>query len=146
VAAKADMAPNPRLAPKQGSAGAPDASHLKSLAEQRAEELAEASEEYAIAASTTSAEKRDKALKDQAKEAREAAKRLAEQGTATGGGDALPEPDAGAIQGGGKACLPLASYRISARFGRSESGRATTPASTSPRASVPPSGPPRPGS
>ena len=122
VAAKAPKAatlPNPRLAPKQGSAGSPDANHLKSLAEQRAEELAEASEDYAIAASTTSAEERDKALKDQAKEAREAAARLAAQGTTpTGDGNALPDLDAGAIQGGGKACLPLASYRISARFGQ----------------------------
>jgi murein DD-endopeptidase MepM/ murein hydrolase activator NlpD len=118
VAAKAGPAPNPRLAPKQASAGSPDANHLKSLAEQRAEELAEASEDYAVAASTTSADKRDKALKDQAKESREAAARLAEQGTATGDGNALPEVAAGATQGGGKACLPLASYRISARFGQ----------------------------
>jgi murein DD-endopeptidase MepM/ murein hydrolase activator NlpD len=118
-AAKADdSAPNPRLAPKRTSAGNLDESHLKSLAEQRAEELAEASEDYAVAASTTTAEERDKALQDQAKENRKAAARLAEQGTATGGGDALPELDAGAIQGGGKACLPLASYRISARFGQ----------------------------
>jgi murein DD-endopeptidase MepM/ murein hydrolase activator NlpD len=113
-----DTAPNPRLAPKQTSTGGPDESRLKSLAEQRAEELAEASEDYAIAASTTTAEERDKALKDQAKENRKAAARLAEQGRATDDGNALPELDAGAIQGGGKACLPLASYRISARFGQ----------------------------
>ena len=107
--------PNPRLAARGGSAD-PDANKLKSLAEQRAEELAEASEDYAIAASTTSAEKRDKALKDQAKEAGEAAKRAAEQGTADAGG--LPELDASTIQGDGKACLPVASYRIAARFGQ----------------------------
>ena len=118
VATKAGPAPNPRLAQKQASAGSPDANHLKSLAEQRAEELAEASEDYAVAASTTSAEKRDKALKDQAKESREAAARLAEQGTAAGGGSDLPELDASQIQGGGKACLPVASYRIAARFGQ----------------------------
>jgi murein DD-endopeptidase MepM/ murein hydrolase activator NlpD len=117
LAVKSDPAPNPRLAPKQGAADSPDPNQLKSLAEQRAEELAEASEDYAVAASTTTAEKRDKALKDQAKESRQAAERLAEQGTASGDGDA-PELDASAIQGGGKACLPLASYRISARFGQ----------------------------
>ncbi|HLL62924.1 MAG TPA: M23 family metallopeptidase [Propionibacteriaceae bacterium] len=117
VTAKSDPAPNPRLAPKQDAGGSRDANHLKSLAEQRAEELAEASEDYAVAASTSTAEKRDKALKDQAKESREAAERLAEQGTARGNGDA-PDLDAGAIQGGGRACLPLASYRISARFGQ----------------------------
>ena len=118
VAAKSGTSPNPKLAPKQGSAGSLDASHLKSLAEQRAEELAEASDDYAIAASTTSAEERDKALRDRAKESRQAAARLAEQGTTTGGGNALPELDAGPIQGGGKACLPVASYRIAARFGQ----------------------------
>jgi murein DD-endopeptidase MepM/ murein hydrolase activator NlpD len=118
VAKAADSTPNPRLAPKRTSAGDLDETRLKSLAEQRAEELAEASEDYAIAASTTTAEERDKALQDQAKENRKAAARLAEQGTATGGGDTPPELDAGVVQGGGKACLPLASYRISARFGQ----------------------------
>ena len=110
--------PNPRLAPQAGSVGAPAASRLKSLAEQRAEELAEASEDYAIAASTTSAKQRDKALKDQAEEARDAAKRLAERGSGSDDGNPLPELDASPIQGDGRACLPLASYRISARFGQ----------------------------
>ena len=115
VAAENDSTPNPRLAAK-GSADSSAGNKLKSLADQRAEELAEASEDYAIAASTTSADKRDKALKNQAKEAGEAAKRLAEQGTGDMGG--LPELDASAIQGGGKACLPVAAYRIAARFGQ----------------------------
>ena len=116
-----DTSLNPRLAPRGGSAGTGSAgtqaaNRLKSLAEQRAEELAEASEDYAIAANTTSAKKRDKALKDQAEEARDAAKQLAERGTASGDGNALPELDATTIEGDGRACLPLASYRISARF------------------------------
>jgi len=110
--------PNPRLAPRGGSVGTPDANRLKSLAEQRAEELAEASENYAIAASTTSVKKRDKALKDQAEQARDAAEQLAQRGTASSDGNALPELDASTIQGDGNACLPLASYRISARFGQ----------------------------
>ena len=121
VAAPGDTTPNPRLAPRGGTSGATDANKLKSLADQRAEELAEASEDYATAASLTSAEKREKALEDQAEEAQEAAKRLAEQGPAVSSGDAnaLPEPDATTtVQGNGKACLPLASYRISARFGQ----------------------------
>jgi murein DD-endopeptidase MepM/ murein hydrolase activator NlpD len=119
LAAEADTAPNPRLAPRAGSAGAADANKLKSLADQRAEELAEASEDYATAASLTSAEKREKALEDQAEEAQEAAKRLVEEGPpATGDANPLPEPDAPTVQGNGKACLPLASYRISARFGQ----------------------------
>ena len=116
AAADSDSTPNPRLATGSGSV---DANRLKSLADQRAEELAEASEDYAIAASTTSADAREKALKDKAAEARAAAKRLAEQGpTATGDASGLPDLGASSIQGNGKACLPLASYRISARFGQ----------------------------
>ncbi len=118
VAAENDTAPNPRLAARGGSADTVDANRLKSLADQRAEELAEASEDYAIAASTTSADARDKSLKDQAAKARAAAKRLAAQETTAGNASGLPELDASAIQGNGKACLPLASYRISARFGQ----------------------------
>ena len=119
VAAEADTAPNPRLAPRGGSSGALDANKLRSLADQRAEELAEASEDYATAASLTSAEKREKALEDQAEEAQEAAKRLAAERPSTSGDtNGLPELDATTVQGGGKACLPLASYRISARFGQ----------------------------
>jgi murein DD-endopeptidase MepM/ murein hydrolase activator NlpD len=115
VTRTADTAPNPRLAP----AGNVDANKLKSLADQRAEELAEDSEDYAVAASTTSAKKRDKALQDQAEEAQEAAKRLAaEEPAATDAPGSLPVPDVSPVQGGGKACLPLASYRISARFGQ----------------------------
>jgi murein DD-endopeptidase MepM/ murein hydrolase activator NlpD len=118
VAAEDDTAPNPRLAARGGSADTVDATKLKSLADQRAEELAEASEDYAIAASTTSADARDKSLKDQAAKARAAAKRLAAQETTAGDAAGLHELDASAIQGNGKACLPLASYRISARFGQ----------------------------
>ena len=117
VAVAPDTSPNPKLAPRGSSAGAGDANRLKSLAEQRAEELSEASEDYAVAASTTSAEKRDKALKDQAAEARKAAKRLAEQRTARANGSGS-DVDVSAIQGNGKACLPVASYRIAARFGQ----------------------------
>jgi murein DD-endopeptidase MepM/ murein hydrolase activator NlpD len=113
-----DTAPNSRLAPQRGSADTLDATRLKSLADQRAEELAEASEEYAIAASATSADKRDEVLKDKAAEAREAAERLAEEAPVVNGDGGPSTPDAGAIQGDGKACLPLASYRISARFGQ----------------------------
>jgi murein DD-endopeptidase MepM/ murein hydrolase activator NlpD len=116
---ESDSTPNPRLATRGGSADSADANRLKSLADQRAEELAEASEDYAVAASTTSANAREKALQDKAAKARAAAKRLAEQGpTDTGDASDPPEPDASPIQGNGRACLPLASYRISARFGQ----------------------------
>lgn len=118
VAAQNDTVPNPRLATGGGSRDTLDATKLKSLADQRAEELAEASEDYAIVASTTSADERDKALKDRAKKSTEAAKRLAEQRTTAGDAGGLPEADAGTIQGGGKACLPVATYRIAASFGQ----------------------------
>ncbi len=107
VAAENDSTPNPRLAAK-GSADSSAGNKLKSLADQRAEELAEASEDYAIAASTTSAEKRDKALKNQAKEARRSGEAAGRAGNRVDSGGGLPELDASAIQGDGKACLPLA--------------------------------------
>lgn len=119
VAETTTTTPNPRLAARGGFAGSPDAAHLKSLADQRAEELAEDSEGLATAASTRSAGARDKALQRRAAATREQAKRLAEQEPAANDdASGLPELDAGAIQGDGKACLPLANYRISARFGQ----------------------------
>ena len=73
--------PTPGSPPRGGGRLTSDANKLKSLADQRAEELAEASEDYAIAASTTSAEKRDKALKDQAEEARRSGEAAGRAGT-----------------------------------------------------------------
>lgn len=118
-------APNPRLA-RGGSAGTSEVTRVKSLADQRAEELAEASEDYGVAARSTSTKERAKSLQEQAEDAEDAAKELAErEPVATG--DASEAADAGGapasdvpatVQGGGKSCLPLASYRISARFGQ----------------------------
>ena len=120
--AETDSVPNPRLATQGGSAGTSEATRVKSLADQRAEELAEASEDYGVAARSTSTKERDKTLQDQAEDAEEAAKELAERAPVNTGGaseaSGAPESDAApvTVQGNGKACLPLASYRISARF------------------------------
>ena len=117
-AAETDTTPNPRLATQSGSAGTSEATRVKSLADQRAEELAEASEDYGVAARSTSAKQRDKTLQDQAEDAEDKAKELVDrEPTAAGVPSDLPEDDAApTVQGNGKACLPLASYRISARF------------------------------
>ena len=102
---------------RTAAAGTSDATKLKSLADQRAEELAEASEDYAIAASTTSAEEAGQGA--QGPGGGGPAKRRSgwpSRDPRDAGG--LPDLDASAIQGDGKACLPLASYRIAARFGQ----------------------------
>ena len=139
VAAENDTAPNPRLAARGGSADL-DANRLKSLADQRAEELAEASEDYAIAASTTSADARDKSLKDQAAEARAAAKRLAAQGTTRTTRPDYPSSTPAPSRATARPACPWPPTASPPGSGRSGSGRGTTPASTSPPRSAAPSG------
>ena len=119
AAVKAVAQPDPQVASRSGGSGTSDPAKLRSLADQRAEELAEASEDYATAASTTSAKARDKALKSAAAATREQAERLAEEQVPTTVGTlgGLSDLDVGAIPSNGKSCLPLASYRIAARFG-----------------------------
>ena len=120
-ATESDSTPNPRLAARGGSAETSEATRVKSLADQRAEELAEASEDYGVAARSTSTKARDKSLQRKAEDAEDNAKQLAEEQepVATGdAGDAADPSAAPTVQGNGKACLPLASYRISARFGQ----------------------------
>ena len=109
--AQTASAPNPRLS----GDGTTDATRVKSLADQRAEELAEASEDYGVAARSTSTKARDKSLQDQADDAEDAAKELADREPVPVGN---PDDPPITVQGNGKACLPLASYRISARFGQ----------------------------
>jgi murein DD-endopeptidase MepM/ murein hydrolase activator NlpD len=111
--------PNPQLASRTARSGPWDAARLRSLADQRAEELAEASEDYATAASTRSVKERDKALESAAAATRKQAERLADQQVPTTGGDAGVPADlnVGALESNGSSCLPLASYRIAARFG-----------------------------
>ena len=110
--------PGPKLANRAAGSGTWDPAKLRSLADQRAEELAEASEDYATAASTTSVKERDKALESAAAATRRQAEQLAKNAPITGGDAGLPaDLDYGAIESNGSSCLPLASYRIAARFG-----------------------------
>jgi murein DD-endopeptidase MepM/ murein hydrolase activator NlpD len=111
--------PNPQLASRTARSGPWDAARLRSLADQRAEELAEASEDYATAASTRSVKARDKALKSAAAATRKQAEQLADQQVPTGG-DAAGPPDleVGAVPSDGRSCLPITTgYSIAARFG-----------------------------
>jgi murein DD-endopeptidase MepM/ murein hydrolase activator NlpD len=112
--------PNPQLASRTARSGRWDPARLRSLADQRAEELAEASEDYATAASTRSVKERDKALESAAAATRKQAERLADQEVPTTGGDiaALSDLDVGAVPSDGKSCLPITGgYNIAARFG-----------------------------
>jgi murein DD-endopeptidase MepM/ murein hydrolase activator NlpD len=118
AAVEANTGPNPQLAHRAAARGSWNAAKLRSLADQRAEELAEASAEYATAASTRSVKERDKALESAAAATRKQAERLAEGHVPTGGDAGVPgDLDVGAVESNGRSCLPLASYRIAARFG-----------------------------
>jgi murein DD-endopeptidase MepM/ murein hydrolase activator NlpD len=110
--------PNARPAARAATRVTWDAAKLRSLADQRAEELAEASADYATAASTKSAKERDKLLESAAAATREQAERLANQPGATDGDGIPADLDIGALGSDGKSCMPITSgYRIAARFG-----------------------------
>jgi murein DD-endopeptidase MepM/ murein hydrolase activator NlpD len=120
AAVKAEAQPNASLASRASGSGSSDPAKLRSLADQRAEELTEASAQYATAASTKSAKARDKALESAAADTRRQAERLAEGHAATTDGDGgVPaDLDLGAVQSNGRSCLPITGgYRIAARFG-----------------------------
>jgi murein DD-endopeptidase MepM/ murein hydrolase activator NlpD len=94
-----------------------DPAKLRSMADQRAEELAAASADYATASSTKSAKERAKLLVAAAAAARDQAEQLAKNGGTAGAGSAVPI-DFGAVASNGKSCLPInGGYRIAARFG-----------------------------
>ena len=114
---KAIAQPDPQLASRTAGGGIWDAAKLRSLADQRAEELAEASEDYATAASTTSVKERDKALESAAAATRKQAERLVDQQPPTYDAGVPADLNVGALESNGSSCLPLASYRIAARFG-----------------------------
>jgi len=118
VAVEAVDQPNARPAIRAADRGTWDAAKLRSLADQRAEELAEASADYATVASTKSAKERDKALESAAAATREQAERLAQHQGADGDGTISADLDMGAVESDGKSCLPITTgYRIAARFG-----------------------------
>ena len=116
AAVKAIAQPNAESADQAAPRGTWESAKLKSVADQRAEELAAASADYAMASSTTSAKERAKALESAAAAAQEQAKRLASNRAAD---TQVPSDlDVGAVETNGKSCLPISGgYRIAARFG-----------------------------
>lgn len=95
--------------------GALDPARVKSLADQRAEELSKIDSEVSEASMEKSVKARDKALEAVSDATRRQAVLLA-RGQARRGDSQFPQPDAGS---GGKGCLPVTSgYRIAAGFGQ----------------------------
>ena len=106
----------PNELPKETSRGAErtriDSAKVKSLADQRAEELSKIDSEVSEASMDRSAEARDKALAAMSAATRQQAI-LIKRGQAS---RSDPQPSAGS---GGKGCLPVTSgYSIAARFGQ----------------------------
>jgi murein DD-endopeptidase MepM/ murein hydrolase activator NlpD len=97
-----------------------DPAKVKSLADQRAEELSKDDQRVDQAATGKAAAAREKKLKSASKQAQAQAVKIAaghgksetrDSGTAKGAGDA-------AVPSGGKTCLPAAHYSVAARFGQ----------------------------
>jgi murein DD-endopeptidase MepM/ murein hydrolase activator NlpD len=116
VAVQAIAQPEVQQANRTSGKTTSNEAKLKSLADQRAEELAKASAAYATASSTKTVKERDKALAIAAAATRKQAERLAQ---GVGGTATVPTDLAGgAVESNGKSCLPITSgYRIAARFG-----------------------------
>ena len=117
--------------PKETSRGAernrPDFAKVKSLADQRAEELSKIDSEVSEASMDQSAKARDKALED----LRDATRRqaiLIKRGQAS---RSDPQPDANAGSGGRAACPSPAATALLLASARSGCGRAITPDWTS---------------
>ncbi|MGI3781514.1 MAG: M23 family metallopeptidase, partial [Janthinobacterium lividum] len=92
-----------------------DPAKVKSLADQRAEELAKTDDKISAAAAGRQVDQREKQLSETSDQAAEQARRLAsgEQPSTTTTDD--PGDTAGAV---GKSCLPAASYHVAATFGQ----------------------------
>jgi murein DD-endopeptidase MepM/ murein hydrolase activator NlpD len=102
------------------SRAALDPAKVKSLADQRAEELSKDDQRVDEAATGKAAAAREKKLKSASKQAQEQAVKIAaghqtskksDTGTADGA-------TAAAVPSGGKTCLPAAHYSVAARFGQ----------------------------
>ena len=92
-----------------------DPAKVKSLADQRAEELAKTDDKITAAAAGKQVDEREKQLSDTSDQAAELARRLAKgEKPATTTTDE-PGDTAGAK---GKSCLPAASYHVAATFGQ----------------------------
>jgi murein DD-endopeptidase MepM/ murein hydrolase activator NlpD len=105
-----------------------DPAKVKSIADQRAEELAKTDDEISEAAAGKKVDQREKKLAETSEAAQATARKLAAQkvedaqnrsragtGAGTDDGDAASDTPAA---GNGKSCLPAAHYRIAATFGQ----------------------------
>jgi len=92
-----------------------DPAKVKSLADQRAEELAKADDKIAAAATGKKVDKREKELAETSDEARHEARKLA-----ANGGKPAPKTEPSDTEGDakGKSCLPAAHYHVAATFGQ----------------------------
>jgi len=92
-----------------------DPAKVKSLADQRAEELAKADDKIAAAATGKKVDKREKELAETSDEARHEARKLA-----ANGGKPAPKSEPSDTEGNakGKTCLPAGHYHVAATFGQ----------------------------
>ena len=92
-----------------------DPAKVKSLADQRAEELAKTDDKITAAAAGKKVDQREKVLAETSADAQDLARRLA-----AGDKAATTTTDPGDTEGDaqGKSCLPAAHYRVAATFGQ----------------------------
>jgi murein DD-endopeptidase MepM/ murein hydrolase activator NlpD len=98
-----------------------DPAKVKSLADQRAEELSKDDQRVDQAATGKAAAAREKKLKSASKQAQEQAVKIAAghgKSEDTDSGTANGASSAAAVPSGGKTCLPAAHYSVAARFGQ----------------------------
>jgi murein DD-endopeptidase MepM/ murein hydrolase activator NlpD len=99
-----------------------DPAKVKSLADQRAEELNKDDERVDVAATDKAAAARDKKLKSASEQAQEQAAKIAaghqKSDEKSNSGTADGSSSAAAVPSGGKTCLPAAHYSVAARFGQ----------------------------
>ena len=96
-----------------------DAAKVKSLVDQRTEELSKAEDEVTELAAGKGAKAREKALESAAAAADKQAKLIADGGSTTTGTTKAAATEPAEVKSSGKACLPIqGSYRIAARFGQ----------------------------
>jgi murein DD-endopeptidase MepM/ murein hydrolase activator NlpD len=106
--------------PNRSSDRAPlDAAKVKSLADQRAEDLSKAGEQITDKSTDKASVKRAKALLAAQAAARKQAALLSNGRTATASSGTQAPATASTAPSGGKSCMPVTSgYRIAARFGQ----------------------------
>jgi len=96
-----------------------DPAKVKSLADQRAEELSKTDEEIAQGAKERAAKAREKALAKDSEATNAQAKRIANGQKQTASSGSAPAPAEPAVTSGGKSCMPITGgYSVAARFGQ----------------------------